>query len=72
MILSSPSAAVIAELAPNGTLRAAINFGNPVLARRDPATREPRGISTDIARELARRLGARLECVPYEQAGDVF
>jgi polar amino acid transport system substrate-binding protein len=70
--LSSPSAAVIAELAPNGTLRAAINFGNPVLARRDPATREPRGISTDIARELARRLGARLECVPYEQAGDVF
>jgi polar amino acid transport system substrate-binding protein len=68
----SPSAGTIAELAPRGTLRAAINFGNPVLARRDPATGEPGGISTDIARELARRLGARFECVPYEQAADVF
>jgi polar amino acid transport system substrate-binding protein len=68
----SPSAAIVAELAPGGTLRAAINFGNPVLARRDPATGEPGGISTDIARELAQRLGARFECVPYAQAGNVF
>lgn len=68
----SPSAAAIADLAPGGALRAAINFGNPVLARRDPATGAPGGISTDIARELAQRLGARFECVPYEQAGNVF
>ena len=72
MATPSPSAATIAELAPGGTLRTAINFGNPVLARRDPATAEPRGISTDIARELARRLGVSFECVPYEQAGNVF
>ncbi len=62
---------VVAELAPHGRLRAAINFGNPVLASRDPATGEPAGISTDIARELARRLGVALECIPYEQAGRV-
>ena len=68
----SPSAAAIADLAPGGALRAAINFGNPVLARRDPATGDPGGISTDIARELARRVGARFQCVPYEQAGNVF
>ena len=72
MTTPSTPAAAIAELAPGGTLRAAINFGNPVLARRDPATGEPRGISTDIARELARRLGASFECVPYEQAGRVL
>jgi polar amino acid transport system substrate-binding protein len=28
-------------LAPGGTLRAAINLGNPVLASRDAATGEP-------------------------------
>jgi len=28
------------ELAPSGKLRAAINFGNPVLAQKDPATWE--------------------------------
>jgi polar amino acid transport system substrate-binding protein len=58
-------------LAPSGRLRAAINFGNPVLASRDPATGEPGGISTDLARELARRLGVPIEFVRYEQAGNV-
>lgn len=59
----------IAELAPTGTLRAAINFGNPVLARRDP--QEPGGISADLARELARRLGVPLAFVTYDSAGKV-
>ena len=68
---SPPSAAIVAELAPTGRLRTAINFGNPVLARRESATGEPGGISTDIARELARRLGVAFECVPYDQAGKV-
>jgi len=61
----------LAELAPNGKLRAAINFGNPILAVRDPATREPAGISVDLARELARRLGVPLEIVTYDAAGKV-
>jgi polar amino acid transport system substrate-binding protein len=71
MTSPSPSPEAIAELAPTGRLRAAINFGNPVLARREPVTGEPGGISTDIARELARRLRVPLECVPYDQAGKV-
>jgi polar amino acid transport system substrate-binding protein len=50
-----------AEMAPTGKLRAAINVGNPVLAGTDPATGEPRGVSVDLARELARRLGTPLE-----------
>ncbi len=63
--------AAVADLAPSGKLRAAINFGNPVLATRDPVTDEPGGISADLARELARRLGVPIEFVRYEQAGKV-
>jgi polar amino acid transport system substrate-binding protein len=59
------------ELAPAGVLRAAINFGNSVLARREPDG-SPGGITADLARELARALHARVEFVPYEQAGEVF
>jgi polar amino acid transport system substrate-binding protein len=61
----------IRELAPTGKLRAAINFGNPVLAQRDPATGEPRGVTAALARELARRLGVPIEFVPYHAAGQV-
>jgi len=43
------------DLSPNGTLRAAINLGNPVLAR--GGADDPRGITVDLARELAARLG---------------
>ena len=63
---------LVATLAPSGVLRAAINFGNPVLAQRDAATGEARGVTPAIARELARRLSVRLELVPFEQAGQVF
>ena len=66
-----PSPAVVAELAPTGKLRAAINFGNGVLASKDPATGEARGVSLDLSRELAKRLGVPLEIVPYAAAGRV-
>ena len=66
----APSAA-IADLAPTGKLRAAINFGNPVLAGKDAVTGEPCGISVDLARELARRLDVAIELVPYDAAGKV-
>jgi polar amino acid transport system substrate-binding protein len=62
---------VAGELAPTGKLRAAINFGNPVLAQRDPAGGEPRGVSADLARELARRLAVPVEFVTYDNAGKV-
>jgi polar amino acid transport system substrate-binding protein len=59
----NPSSAVVAAAAPTGTLRAAINVGNPVLARKDATTGEARGVSVDLARELARRLGVPLTLV---------
>lgn len=60
-----------AELAPSGKLRAAINFGNPILANRDSPTAEARGVSVDLAGELAKRLGVPLEMVLYTAAGKV-
>lgn len=67
----SPSSAARMELAPGGKLRAAINFGNPILAVRDATTGEPRGVSVDVARELAMRLGVPVELVLYTAAGKV-
>lgn len=64
-------AAAVSELAPTGRLRAAINFGNPVLASKDAATGEARGVSVDLSRELARRLGVPLDLVTYNAAGRV-
>ena len=66
-----PTAEIRNSLAPSGKLRAAINFGNPILATRDPASGEPRGVSVDLARELGRRLGVPVELVTYMAAGKV-
>jgi len=60
----------VSDLAPTGKLRAAINYGNPVLASRD-ANGQPKGVSVDLARELAKRLGVPLEVVPFQAAGKV-
>jgi polar amino acid transport system substrate-binding protein len=65
----SVTPAIKAELAPSGTLRAGINYNNPLLARRDAATGELSGIAVDLSRELARRVGVPLEIIPYDAAG---
>ena len=66
----TPSAEALKALAPAGTLHAAINFGNSVLAQRGPGG-EARGVSAALAGELARRLGVPLETVAFEGAGKV-
>jgi polar amino acid transport system substrate-binding protein len=66
------SDAVKRDIAPGGTLRIAINYGNPVLAQKDPVSGEPRGVSADIARELARRLAVPHAFVTFDAAGKVF
>jgi len=66
-----PPAGIAASLAPNGKLRAAINLGNAVLAAKNAASGDARGVSVDLSRELARRLGVELELVTYQAAGKV-
>ena len=58
------------ELLSTGKLRAAINFGNPVLAQRGPQG-EPQGVSVALAKALAQRLETDLEIVPFDAAGKV-
>lgn len=67
---SRPAPAAITELSSTGKLRAAINFGNPILASRNAAG-EPQGVSVDLAREAARRLGVPIELVLFNSAGNV-
>ena len=62
--------AAAAELTPKGSLRAAINYGNPILASRG-ADGQPQGVSVDLAREAARRLGVAIELVSFNSAGAV-
>ena len=69
----TPSTPVSAELrrefAPTGVLRSGTNFGNPVIAQKDPAGGDPRGVGPELARELARRLGVPVTYVVYDTAG---
>jgi polar amino acid transport system substrate-binding protein len=60
---------ITARFAPTGTLRAAINLGNPILAGSDPSTGAPRGVSVDLARALGERLGVAVELVAFDTAG---
>ncbi len=70
--MTSVSPDVLKDLAPTGKLRVAINLGNMVLAQKDPATGQPKGITADLARELGQRLGVPVELVPFDAAGKVF
>jgi polar amino acid transport system substrate-binding protein len=64
--MSDVTPAVHADLAPAGTLRAGINYGNFILAAKDAASGESRGVAVDLTRELARRLGVPVEIVAYD------
>ncbi len=69
--MNSDAKSMRSELAPTGTLRAAINFGNTVLAHRKPVLQESGGVSVQIARELAKRLDVPLELIAFDGAGAV-
>src|SRR5215216_6657053 len=61
---------VLKELAPTGTLRASINLGNIVLANGTPDN--PGGVTPELARELAKRLGVPSQLKCFDAAGKAF
>lgn len=67
---AAAAAQPVAEIAPGGKLRAAINYGNAVLASRD-ANGQPQGVSVDLARALGARIGVPVELVTFDSAGKV-
>jgi polar amino acid transport system substrate-binding protein len=62
------SADIVKAFAPTGKLRASINLGNAVLAGKDPATGGAKGVSVDLAIELARRLDVPIELAVFDTA----
>ncbi|SDI23701.1 polar amino acid transport system substrate-binding protein [Pseudomonas flavescens] len=69
--MSTLDPSILADLAPTGVLRAAINYGNPVLAQRG-ADGQPAGASTALAKALAEQLNVGVEFVTFDAAGKVF
>jgi len=65
------SPAVRSDFAPTGKMRVGINHGNLVLAQKNPATGEVKGVAVDMAHELGRRLDVPVELVQYGSAGQM-
>ena len=61
--------AILTALAPHGELRAAINMSNFLLVSGRSADGGPDGLSPDLAKEIARRLGVPCRLVPFEGPG---
>ena len=62
------STALRSVLAPQGRIRAAINTGNPILARA-AGDGDAEGVSVDLARRFAEQLGVPLELCVFDAAG---
>jgi polar amino acid transport system substrate-binding protein len=60
-----------AELTPTGVLRAGINMSNFLLVTGKTPDGDPDGVSPDIARAVADRLGVPLELVPFKTPGEL-
>jgi polar amino acid transport system substrate-binding protein len=58
-----------AELAPSGLLRAGINMSNFLLVTGETPDGDPDGVSPDMARAVAERLGVPVQLVPFPNPG---
>src|ERR1044071_3652952 len=61
---------IVKSLAPSGKLRVALNHGNMVLVQ--GGNDSPRGVTVDLARELAKRLSVPVEFNHFPGAGQAF
>lgn len=68
--MPTATADILADLAPAGVLRAALNLGNPVLVQGTPTA--PTGVTVDIANEIAERLGVPTEFRCFGAARESF
>ena len=68
---TTPAPEVRQALAPTGTLRVAVYPGSPTSMVRAAGSGEMRGLSVEIGRELARRLGVPAEIVVFQRVAEV-
>lgn len=62
---------VVSQLAPGGVLRAGINLGNFLLVTGRTPEGDPDGVSPDLARTIADRLGVAVKLVPYARPNEI-
>jgi len=65
------SQAVVSELAPKDVLRAGINMSNFLLVTSRTPSGDPAGVSPDMARAIADKLGVPVQYVPYPKPGEL-
>lgn len=62
---------ILAQLAPTGVLRAAINMSNFLLVTGRGPNGEPDGVSPGMARAIAERLGVPVQYMPFPRPGEL-
>jgi polar amino acid transport system substrate-binding protein len=62
---------IVAQLAPHGVLRAAINMSNFLLVTGRTASGDPEGVSPSMAAAIADRLGVPVKYVPFPKPGEL-
>jgi polar amino acid transport system substrate-binding protein len=62
---------ILAQLAPTGVLRAAINMSNFLLVTGRGPEGEPDGVSPGMARAIADRLGVPIRYMPFPRPGEL-
>jgi len=67
-----PTLEVRQTLAPTGRLRVGVFPGSPTSMVRDPASGETKGVSFDLGKEFARRLGVPFEPVEFSRIAEVL
>ena len=60
---------ILAELAPTGKLRVAINLANFLLTKSNPTTGQHGGVAVELGTELGRRLGVEVQIIAYPSPG---
>ena len=69
--MADASEAIVAEIAPSGVLRAAINMGNILLVTGTDEAGDPVGVAPDLAREIALRLDLPIRFAPFARPADL-
>jgi polar amino acid transport system substrate-binding protein len=62
---------IATELAPTGVLRVGVNLGNFLLVTGKQTNGDPQGVSPDMGKAIAERLGLDLRYIPYASPAEV-
>jgi polar amino acid transport system substrate-binding protein len=62
---------ILAELTPNGVLRAGINLSNFLLVTGKSPAGDPEGVAPDMARAVADRLGVKVKYLTFKTPGEL-